>query len=269
MRASVQAAGVHCRTVPLDALGAFARKKIGKDQLLRALCEHDKWFVPIDVATAAMTGKTFECLSVWGAVAKVPAGHLYLFTDVEAGQRAAKTTSLGPYASPVAGAELFRHLPPGVTEVHVNPGSASERSWFFGGDWVELSRRWGAAVVLERLLAGKRKRELTQELIDFGSFSTLRKADGTLATAAGKGKLKNPAMVFTAPDCCDAALKAAGADAKSWKRITGSGKQLFTAFSNLGVDGLVLNPHGPGPTKTLDEAFCWGVVSAIAAREKA
>ena len=255
--------------MPIEALGAFAKKKTTKDQLLRALCEFDKWFVPIHVATLTMSTKTFECLSVWGAQSKAPAGHLYLFTDVEAGQRAAKATSLGPYAAPLPGAELFRHLPPDVTEVHVNHGSPPERSWFFGGDWVELARRWGAAVLLERLLAGKRKRELTQELIDYGAFSTLRKPDGTLATAPGLAGLKNPAMVFTANDCCDAALVAAGAAGKKWKRVTGTGRQLFTAFSKMGVDGFVLNPHGPGPTKALDEPYCWGVVSAIAAREKA
>ena len=255
--------------MPIEALGAFARKKATKDELLRALCEYDRWFAPIDVATEVMSGKTFECLSVWGAQSKVPAAALYLFTDAEAGQRAAKTTALGGYAAPLAGAELFRSVPKRYTEVHVNPGSAPEASWFIGGDWVELARRWGAAVVLEKLISGKRKRDLTQELIDFESFSTLKTPKGTLATAPGAGGLKNPAMVFTASDCCDAALKVAGSAGKKWKRVTGTGRQLFTAFSKLGVDGFVLNPHGPGPTKTIDEPHCWGIISAIAARDKA
>lgn len=257
--------------MPIETLTAFARKKATKEQLLRALCEFDKWFVPVSVASEQMTTRTFECLSVWGAQSKVPAGHLYVFTDVEAGQRAAKVTPLGPYASPLEGAGLFRHLPAGIEEVHVNPGSG-EKSWLIGGDWVELARRWGAAVSLERLLAGKVKRELTQELIDFESFTTFKTPKGTLATAPGKAGMKHPAMVFTAADCADAALREAGAAGKKWKRVTGTGRQLFTAFSKFskdGVDGLVFNPHGPGPMKAFDEPHCWGIITAIAERDRA
>ena len=253
---------------PIEALTAFARKKATKEQLLRALCSYDKWFVPVNVATDTMSGKTFDCLSVWGAASKVPTAHLYLFTDAEAGMRAAKTTSLGPYAAPLSGDALFRGLPEQFTEVHVNPGSPADASCFLGGDWVELSRRWGAAVSLEKLLAGKAKRELTEELLAFDAFITLRTPKGTLATAPGVGGMQKPAMVFTADDCCDAALAAAGAPGKKWKRVTGTGKQLFSAFSKLGVDGFVFNPHGPGPMKALDEPHCWGIITAIAAREK-
>lgn len=256
--------------MPIEALAAFARKKATKDELLRALCTWDKWFVPIEVATEAMSGKTFESLSVWGSQSKVPPSQLWVFTDPEAGTRAAKVKPLGPYASPLAGAALFRHLPERYSEVHVNPHSPPERSWFFGGDWVELARRWGAAVMLEKLISGKVKRELTQELIDYDAFSTFKLSKDLIATAPGVGGLNNPGMVFTANDCCDASLKAAGAAGKKWKRVTGNGRQLFTAYSKFakhGIDGLVLNPHGPGPLKVIDEPHCWGIITAIAARD--
>lgn len=252
--------------MPDSALSAFARKKATKDQLLRALCEYDKWFVPISVANLAMSNRTFECLSVWGAVSKVPAEHLYLFTDVEAGQRAAKGAQLGPYASPVPGAGLFGNLPDTFTEVHVNPGSPDERTWLIGGDWVELARRWGAAVSLEKKLAGKLKGELTEALIDFPAFTTLKKPDGGIATKPGANQLKNPAMVFTAPDCADAALAAGGPAMRKYQRVTATGRQLFGAFSSLSVDGFVFNPHGPGPTRALDEPHCWGILTAMAGR---
>lgn len=252
--------------MPDSALSAFARKKATKDQLLRALCEYDKWFVPISVANLAMSNRTFECLSVWGAQSKVPADHLYLFTDVEAGQRAAKVAQLGPYASPVPGAGLFTHLPNTFSEVHVNPGSPGERTWLIGGDWVELARRWGAAVALEKLLAGKLKGELTEALIDFPAFTTLKRPDGGIATKPGAGKLKNPAMVFTAPDCADATLAAGGAAMKKYERVTATGRRLFGAFSTLSVDGFVFNPDGPGPTRALDEPHCWGILTAMAGR---
>ncbi len=252
--------------MPGSALSAFARKKATKDQLLRALCEYDKWFVPVSVANLAMSNRTFECLSVWGAVSKVPEGHLYLFTDVDAGQRAAKVTPLGPYASPVPGAGLFRNLPGTFTEVHVNPGSPDERTWLIGGDWVELARRWGAAVAFEKLLAGRQKGELTEAIIDFPAFTTLKKPDGGIVTKPGAAKLTNPGMVFTAPDCVDASLATLGAAAKKVQRVTASGRQLFGAFAKLSIDGFVFNPDGPGPTRAVDEALCWGILSAMASR---
>jgi len=253
--------------MPVSALSAFSRKKATKDQVLRALCEYERWFVPIAVAHLAMSNRTFEGLTVWGSQSKVPADHLYLFTDVEAGERAAKRTQLGPYASPVPGAGLFRNLPGTFREVHVNPGSPDEVSWLIGGDWVELARRWGAAVALEKLLAGKQKGELTEALIAFDAFTTLKKPDGGIATKPGGGKLKSPGMVFTAPDCADAAIAAGGAAAKKYSRVTATGRQLFGAFSKLSVDGFVFNPHGPGPTRALDEPFCWGVLTAMAGRD--
>ena len=213
-----------------------------------------------------MSHRTFECLSVWGAESKVPKGHLYLFTDVEAGQRAAKVAPLGPYASPVPGAGLFMNLPGTFTEVHVNPGSPGEPTWLIGGDWVELARRWGAAVALEKLLNGKQKGELTDALIDYPAFTTLKKPDGGIVTKPGTGKLQNPAMVFTAPDCADATLAALGAAAKKYERVTSSGRQLFGAFAKLSVDGFTFNPHGPGPSRAFDEPHCWGIITAMAGR---
>lgn len=249
-----------------ETLVAYSKKEATKDHVLRALCEHTEWVVPAGFAAVALKQTMFERISIWGAESKVPPKKLYLFTDRAAAELAAAKVQLGPYAMPIAGARLFAALPSGFDELHVNPASPQEQCWFMGGDALGLGALWGQAIDIEQVLTKKAEGNLVEMLIAFPGFTSFAVPGGAIATAVGAAGLKNPAMVFTAPDCADLAVEKLGPQASQLKRVVTSGEQLFSAYPKLGVDGVLLNPFGPGPVKVFNDEVCRGIVESIAAQ---
>jgi hypothetical protein len=249
-----------------ETLLAYSRKEATKDHVLRALCEHGDWVAPAVFAHLATKLNTFERVSIYGTESRVAANKLYLFSDRGAAEAAAAKVQLGPYVMPVHGARLFAALPADFNELHVNPASPQEQCWFMGGEALALGALWGQAVDLERVMTGKSQGDLLELLFSFRGFTTFSTQTGAIATAVGAAGLKNPAMVFTAPDCADKVLASLGEQGKTLKRVVSSGEQLFSAFPRLGVDGLVFNPMGPGPGKVLNEELCMQIVAALADR---
>lgn len=252
-----------------ETLIAFGKKTAGKDQVLRALCEHPGWFAPAGFAYLALKTQTFDKLTIWGAESNVPDGKLYLFTDVGAGTVASQKINLGPYASPLPGAPLLSFLPAGFRDLVVNPGSPQEQGWFMGDGALPLASIWGQAVHIEQMLAGKLKGNLVEVMLKFPAWTSFAMPSGAIATAVGAGGLKNPAMIFTAPDCADVALQKLGAQAASLQRTVTSGEDLFGAYPRLGIDGFLVNPFGPGTFKVLAGNVVDGIVESIALRKKA
>lgn len=249
-----------------ETLLAYSKKEATKDHVLRALCEHQEWLVPAGFAAVALKQNTFERISIWGMESRVPAGKLYLFTDRAAADLAATKVQLGPYAMPVQGARLFAALPSGFTELHVNPASPQEQCWFMGGDALGLAALWGQAIDIEQVLEKKAEGNLVEMLISFPGFTSFAVPNGAIATAVGAAGMKNPAMIFTAPDCADLAVEKLGAQAATLKRVVTSGEQLFSAYPKLGIDGMLVNPFGPGPVRVFNDDVCRGIVESIAAR---
>lgn len=252
-----------------ETLLAFGKKTAGKDQVMRALCEHTGWFAPAVYACLALKTQTFEKITLWGAEANLPPGKLYLFTDVGAGNLASQKLTLGPYASPLPGAPLLSYLPAGFKELVVNPGSPQEQGWFMGDGALPFASIWGQAVHIEQMLVGKLKGDLVDVLLKFPGWTSFALPNGAIATAVGAGGLKNPAMIFTAPDCADLAFQKLGPQAASLKRMVTSGEDLFGAYPRLGIDGFLVNPFGPGMAKVLDGKVAEGIVESIALRKKA
>ena len=250
-----------------ETLVAYSQKEATKDEVLRALCMHDGWVAPAAYAYVATKSDTYDRISIYGAESKVPANKLFLFTDRAAAQAGAAKVQLGPYVMPVHGARLFAALPARFDELHVNPASPQEQCWYMAGDALPLGALWGKAIDLERVMAGKTEGNLLELLLDFPGFTSFSTPpSGAIATAVGAAGLKNPAMVFTAPDCADKVLGSLGEPGKALKRVVTSGAELFGAYPRLGIDGVVFNPMGPGPVKVLDDAICRQIVESIAAR---
>lgn len=249
-----------------ETLLAYSRKEATKDHVLRALCEHDGWVAPAGFAYVATKSDTYDRVSIFGTESRVPPQKLYLFTDRGAAEAAAEKIQLGPYVMPVHGARLFAALPAGFTELHVNPASPQEQCWFMGGDALPLGALWGQAVDVEQVMTGKREGNLLEMLLAFPGFTSFSTASGAIATAVGAGGMKNPAMVFTAPDCADTVLEKLGEQGKSLTRVVTGGEQLFGAYPKLGIDGLLFNPMGPGPAKVFGDELCKQIVAAIADR---
>lgn len=250
-----------------QTLLAFSRKEASAEAVMRALCEYDGWYAPMELALAAFKTNVFEHASLWGAQSQVAPGKLYFFTDRAAGEAALRKVQLGGYVSPLSGATLFANLPSGFSELRVNPANPQEEGWFIAGDAFDLARLWGQAIALEQVFAKKRESaNIVDQLIDFPGYTIFTFPNGSVAYAMGIEGYQNPAMVFTAPDCAALAQEKLGAQAAALKRVTVSGEALFAAFPRLAVDGMVFNPFGPGTAKMFDAKLCQSLCGSVAAR---
>ena len=250
-----------------DILQQFSRKEVGSDAVLRALVSHDGWFAPAAYAYTAFKKDHFEKVTLWGSETKLPPGQLWFFTGPEHGEMAQqKGAMLGAYTSPLDGATLFGSLEgSGFVEVKVNPGSPSEQGFFIGKSGFDLVRRWARAIRLEQMLVGKREGNLIDELIDFDGLISFSLPNGAIATAVGAGGLKNPGLVFTAPDSAEKLKASVGAQAQL-KMIVCDGKTLFGRFSTFGIDGFIFNAMGPGAGKVFDAKICQALQGSVESR---
>ena len=252
-----------------DVLRRYAAKHATVHEVLRALASHDGYFAPVGYATRALDTAMFDKLSVWGAESKLPPGKLWLFTDEAAGHAAlAKGLSPGPCAGPLRGDRLLAYLPAGLAEFQVNPGSPAEDGWYMGADALQLAAAWGRAIGLERALDAKGGDDWLDRLLDFDGWISFALPSSAIATAVGAAGLKNPAMVFTAPDCALAARAAIGEQAATLTDVVTTGLKLFGAFETLGIDGYLVNPMGPGTRKVFNTTVARGLVQGIAGRDE-
>ena len=78
-------------------------------------------------------------------------------------------------------------------------------------------------------------------------------ADGRdVVTLVNHRGLANALVAFTAPDCQDAFLEELPAEKRAgFRPMTTTGSQLVETPRSLGVEGIIVNPSGPGPTVVL------------------
>jgi hypothetical protein len=230
----------------LSVLERFAAKTATVNEVLRALVAHEGYFVPIGFAPE-LGRSLFERIVQLSEAGVPPKGELYVFSD-ETCLDLVSEQPLGSFVAPVSGLELFCALPEpgrGLTKLKVNPGGRQDHFWFMGEEALPLARLWGQALRLEALLAAPERSRagLHAALRTFEGFTLLATAQDAVATAQGAGGLKNPAMVFTAPDAVERVL----AQVKGLRAVHLSGTQLFELLPRAGVDGVVFNVMGPGP----------------------
>ena len=231
----------------LETLTRFAAKQATAHEVMRALATHDAWFVPLGFAPN-LGRSEFERIVMLGKNGAPPPGELYVFTD-ESCLDLVQNQPLGGFVHPVTGIELFCALADGLVKMKVNPGGPLAHFWFVGKDAIPLARLWGRAVRLEALLADASapKEALSAALRTFEGFTILVHPNDAVATALGVGGFKNPAMVFTSPD----SFERMQAQAPNTRAVHLSGRELFELVPRAGVDGIVFNPVGPGPTTVL------------------
>lgn len=229
---------------------------------MRELVSYDGWFVPGGWAASAFGTNVFERACSWGQQSSMPPGHLWMFTDPEAGERMlGRGRSLGFYVGGCRGSQVFEHLPQGLTAIEINPGSSPEMAWFIGGEGVALSRQLGKAIALEQAFVTRTN--LVDRLLDFQHYWVFVTPAGAIATAVGEAGMQNPGMIFTTTDCRDAAIKAFGAGAAALKPAVMTGEAIFGQFEKFGIDGLLLNLAGPAPGRPLPREACLGIAKSL------
>lgn len=158
---------------------------------------------------------------------------------------------LGPYASSISGTELFSQISPDLKIVRVNPYSPREQGWQFLDSSFELVRLWARAVALEESFAQASELDIVA-ISKFKAFLFFNHTSGHVITLPNQGGLKNPAVVFTAPDCADAFLaKLTEEQRASMTRYVADGLTLIKQLPGQQIDDMLFNAFGPGPTSVL------------------
>lgn len=241
----------------VQMLTAYSEGRANANDVMRALVSHHGWLVPaLLVAGGGEQAGVVENMTMFGAETQLPPGELWIFTDREAAEVAqAAGASLGAYACGIAGTQLFRSIDPNAKTVRVNPYSPRERTWIFSeGSASEVGSIWAEAIALEESFELWRKTGAHDEAAvgRYRAFLVFNHTSGPVITLPAQGGMSNPAVVFTAPDCADMFLSKLGDEqrAQLQQAVTG-GEVLLERAPQLGIDGLLFNPFGPGPTYAL------------------
>jgi hypothetical protein len=245
-----------------QALLDFSRGQADRYQAVRALIDHDDWLAPTLVLQRyyqhvreddLYPGR--KALYVLGEQTILPPGKLLLFTDFPAATKAQHAgIPMGPYTGGVSGLALFSDIFSGWEELFINAGSPEAETWFQqpdGSGGYESFQRFARQVGFERKLAAAAEKEALEELVELirtaaEPFGALMLRSGQLLsgiTGDGSGL-----MLFTAPDCVEAArqaLASAGTmEGASLVQIRGT---IVNKIPGGGVIGVMVNAFGPGP----------------------
>jgi len=230
---------------------AYARGERSLEAVTRTLIAYDQWIVPIAAAVTITGRDQFERAQILSHDVNMPSNELWVYSDDRALQTAIDAgVRIGTCVRPVHGDQLFGALARlDVRAIKVNMGGPTEQAWFIGADAFALIALWAQALAVERALTAPASPERTATLKDFPGYLLLFFADhDAVATAPGAGGISNPAMLFTALDCCQKVHDRH----PQLQRRTWSGDQLAQHLAGLGIDGVVINALGPGPILAFD-----------------
>ncbi|MBV8858850.1 MAG: hypothetical protein JOZ02_18105 [Acidobacteria bacterium] len=238
---------------PVRVLTEYSQKRAGANEVMRALASHKGWLAPALMFARAEGQDLFlDSMVLFGTETRLPPGELWVFTDRAAAERAqAAGALLGPYAADIAGTELFAKIDPGFQIVRVNPYSPVEQGWQFLPGGYEVAQLWAQVVALEESFEDGGQ-SFYEAIARFRGFMLFNGPSGSVITLPNQGGLKNPAAVFTAPDCVEAFLaRLTDEQRRGLERIAPDGMTLIKRLPLQGIDGLLINAFGPGPATVL------------------
>jgi hypothetical protein len=238
---------------PVRVLIEYSHKRVGANEVMRALASHKGWLAPALMFARAEGQDLFlDSMVLFGAETRLPPGELWVFTDRAAAERAqAAGAMLGAYAAGIAGTELFGKIDPGFQIVRVNPYSPVEQGWQFLPGGYEVAQLWAEVIALEECFKN-RGDSFYEAIARFQGFMLFNGPSGSVITLPNQGGMRNPAVVFTAPDCVDAFLaRLTDEQRRGLERIAADGMTLIKKLPLQQIDGMLINAFGPGPATVL------------------
>ncbi len=249
---------------PLQTLAAYSQGRAGNDRVLRALVDHQGWYVPLQLFLKTAEDKSRQKKVVFiSAEDRVKESEIRLFTDYASLMRAAAANApIGSYAGAINGTELFGLIPTGIKSIRINPYSPVEQTWSFLDETsVEMVRLWSEVIALEEKLKYFQpgKPDLAA-LSSYHGFITIVNAEtnSIFLIKEFNEEMRIAAPVFTAPDSADRFLASLPPEkSRALKQITINGDTLLNDLPNMKIempneqpsrsfDGAVINAYGPG-----------------------
>jgi hypothetical protein len=246
--------GTESQPDPVSVLTEYSQKRVGADAVMRALAGHKGWLAPA-LMFARAQGRDLvldKRMVLFSAETRLPPDELWVFTDRAAAERAqAAGALLGMYAADIAGTDLFNKIDEGLRIVRVNPYSPGEQGWQFHHGSYELTKLWAQVIALEEGFEN-RGDSFYEAVARFPAFIIFNGPSGYVITLPNQGGMRNPAAVFTAPDCADAFLaRLTDEQRQGFQRVGVDGMTLLKRLPLQEIDGMLLNACGPGPANVL------------------
>ena len=222
---------------PTAAFEAFARREVDADDVFRLLVGFDNYLAPPAGAPRGVV---------------TPPDELWVYTDTAAVTRAkAGGSAVGPLTPGMSGLELFHAILPDLKAIRVNPVSPAPMSWSVPSAAFPVAQAWVNGVRFETEVARTRAENGTwgPAMQAYRHYLCYLTPEDAVLTMPGRDGFTNPAVVCTAPDCGRRVLERVPADLRAGLRaVFVPGTELAEKLPRQGVDGVVLNPAGPGPT---------------------
>lgn len=239
---------------PTDVLLAYSKKQATADDVMRALVEHDDWYLPVHALTS---NKVDGRVVVYAQNYSVRQDRLLVFTNREAMDAAAAKLggeAMGVYGGGVKGVDLFGSLQrkelEACKELIVDGASGQERMWFIGRDAFLLCNTWSQAIALEREIQ-KLDEGVWAELKRYEAWWVpVAKSDTSLVHMPIEGQPHG--FAFTAPDHYNRFLSSVGSQADQVKSLIVPGSRLFSFVLQTKLGGLLINGQLPLNRDALD-----------------
>ena len=211
------------------------------DRVMRALTEHEDWYVPAELADEAWPQGDGLRLAFAEAV---PTRVLTVFTD-EGSANLAGRYPLGPYVGGVPGVAMLGALDERYTDLVVNPASPREHQWYVSAAGFAIARGWAGSVGVERALAATRSTDPPPiaALRSFTDFRLLFARDEGELTTVYLPDVPGPlALGFLAADRAEEFLSGIGPDGRDAAHLVElDGVATFELLRDERVAGVVLN----------------------------
>jgi hypothetical protein len=238
------APGAASNSVARRALAAYAQRSPATqadiDHVMRALVEHDDWYVPVLFADRAWAQTNFDQMLLFADA--VPSPVLTAFTDHESALRA-EGQAIGVFGGPVSGIKVMRSLDGSYNALIVNPASPREHQWYIASGGFQIAGEWAGAIIVERVLAERGGGPLpSADLLDHRYHLLLEKQAHSVAQIHLPEVDGAVAVCFTATDRAAEFFASLPTAARGQADIApADGPQLFDMLRGIGVAGLVIN----------------------------
>jgi hypothetical protein len=235
------------RAVLNDYARSPSREEAALDRVVRALVEHDDWYVPILLPGARPEpGEGVGRVVIFADPQPGRPVPLVVFTDRESALRA-DGQPLGAYRGGYAGTALFADLDPRWGSCTVNAYSPTPDQWFIAAGGFGFMKLFTEAVRVERELRAHGSFAGSALLVGYDAYMVaLAKADGTLVEVPMSGG-RRFGVIFTARDMTAGFTGEVGPEqAAGITYGTTSGERLVALMAQAThLDGLLVNPWVP------------------------